>query len=232
MYDICPKTGEPVGIVNDFDLASWVDHPTSNKDRTGTIPFMAIDLLDGGLDCCIPRLYRHDIESFCWVLAYVTVADIEYKNHTIKIFPLSGVDTWFRDGDKRDRDAHISSKRHFHSEYGQDQEVSGRYDHYFNTVQQITRYWSDFHKSLRSKNRRTRPPRPNPRPVRGELVLSEPEADDPAGSLNLLITTVEKLSGENSAREGFAAVKAHLLEAIATPTVLTAGTLNVTSTLV
>lgn len=92
MYGICRKTGEPVGIVNDFDPASWVDHPTSNKDRTGTIAFMAIDLLDGGLDGHIPRLYRHDIESFCWVLAYFTVADIEYKNNIIKISPLSGVD--------------------------------------------------------------------------------------------------------------------------------------------
>ena len=132
MYGICPKSGELAGIVNDFDLASWV---TSGEDRTGTTPFMV-----------------------------VTVADIEYKNHTIKISPLSGVDAWFRNGDNRDRDVHISLKRHFHSEYGQDQEVSGRYDRYFSTIQQNTRYWSDFHKSLQSKNHRTRPPRLDPRP--------------------------------------------------------------------
>jgi hypothetical protein len=57
MYDISAETNNPVGIVNDFDLATWVDHSTTNNDRTGTIPFMAIDLLDGGLDHRIPRLY-------------------------------------------------------------------------------------------------------------------------------------------------------------------------------
>ena len=57
MYGILAKTGVPVGVVNDFDLASWDDHSTTNNDRTGTIPFMAIDLLDGGLDSRIPRFY-------------------------------------------------------------------------------------------------------------------------------------------------------------------------------
>ena len=56
MHDIPSKTGIPVGVVNDFDLAS-VDHSTTNNDRTGTIPFMAIDLLNGGLETRIPRLY-------------------------------------------------------------------------------------------------------------------------------------------------------------------------------
>ena len=47
MYDIASETGEPVGVVNDFDLATRVDH-SANNDRTGTITmFMAID---SGLD--------------------------------------------------------------------------------------------------------------------------------------------------------------------------------------
>src|ERR1700679_4063455 len=103
MYDILIKTGNPVGIVNDFDLAPWVDHPTANSDRTGTIPFMAIDLLDGGLDRRDPRLYRHDLESFAWVLAYVTVAHIQYKGCNITISPIPGVDAWFEDRTTRDR---------------------------------------------------------------------------------------------------------------------------------
>ena len=47
MYDIFHETGDPVGIINDFDFASWIDHSTANNDRTGTIPFMAIELLKG-----------------------------------------------------------------------------------------------------------------------------------------------------------------------------------------
>ena len=83
MYAILAKTGKRIGIVNDLDLATWVGSLTTNNDRTGTIPFMAIDLLNGGLEDRIPRLYRHDLESFSWVLAYITVADIEYKDCTI-----------------------------------------------------------------------------------------------------------------------------------------------------
>ncbi|KAF9649100.1 hypothetical protein BDM02DRAFT_3167171 [Thelephora ganbajun] len=115
MYDMDEKTGDAVGIINDFDLATWVDHSTTNNDRTGTIPFMAIDLLDGGLDSCVPRLYRHDVESFVWVLAFITVASIEYKDGTIKISPLPGVDAWFEDKLQSHRDAHILSKQLFHS---------------------------------------------------------------------------------------------------------------------
>ena len=65
MYDIPSETGVPVGVVNDFDLASWDNHPTKNNDRTGTIPFMAIDLLDGGLETHIVRPTRPlDTDTF------------------------------------------------------------------------------------------------------------------------------------------------------------------------
>lgn len=54
MYDLSAKTDEPVGIVNDFDLAAWVNRLTMNNNHTGTIPFMALNLLNGGLDHCTP----------------------------------------------------------------------------------------------------------------------------------------------------------------------------------
>ena len=57
MYNTSTKTNKPVGIVNNFDLATWVNHSTTNNNRTGTIPFTAINLLDGGLDGHTPRLY-------------------------------------------------------------------------------------------------------------------------------------------------------------------------------
>jgi hypothetical protein len=160
MYDTS-ETNDPVGIVNDFDLATWVDHSATNGDRTGTIPFMAIDLLDGGLDDRIPRLYRHDMESFVWVLAYITVADKEYKDHTINITPLRWVNAWFKDDDQADRDVHINSKELFYSVYGRNRKVAGRYHHYINIVQQMTRYWSDFHQTLRVSNHGALPLLPN-----------------------------------------------------------------------
>ena len=60
--NVSAETVNPVGMVNDFDLATWVDHPATNDDRTGSIPFMTTDSLDGGLDDRIPRLYRHGLE--------------------------------------------------------------------------------------------------------------------------------------------------------------------------
>ena len=57
IYDTPTETGSPVGIVSDFNLATWVDYPTTNNDRTGTIPFIATDLLEGRYDQRALRLY-------------------------------------------------------------------------------------------------------------------------------------------------------------------------------
>ena len=215
MYDFLAGTDKPVGIVNDYDLATWVGHSATNSDRTGTIPFMAIDLLDSRLDDRIPRLYRHDMESFVWVLAYITVANIEYKDCAIKISPPPKVGAWFRDGDQSDRDAHILSKRHFHSEYGQ--QVYDGYFHYLHVVEEIIRYWDDFHQSLRDLEPILQPQwRGLPARVRGQPNASKAEVDNPTSSLKRFITTVEKSLGER-VQEGFAEVKGILLEAIDTP---------------
>jgi hypothetical protein len=220
MYAISANTRDPIGILNDFDLATWVDRSTMNNDRTGTIPFMAIDLLEGGLDRRIPRLYRHDMESFSWVLAYVTVANIEYKDRTIKISPPSGVNAWFKDGDQNNRRAHILLKSYFHSGYGRTQGflVFDRYYRYFKTVQRITRYWSNLHEARIPKAPPLKPTRGR---TRKDSVVSEPEVDDPAGSLRSFIKAVEESLEGAGDKEGFAEVKAHLLEAIETlkPTV-------------
>ena len=220
MYDTSAING-PVGILNDFDLAIWVDHSTTNNDRTGTIPFMAIDVLDGELGDRVPRLYRHDMESFVWVLAYITVAKIEYKDRSIKISPFGGVEAWFKDDDQADRKAHISSKRLLQLEYGGDmQPVSGRYHRYIDIVQRMIWYWFNFHQSLRTRNRGKQPLGPPiPESSRGERVLNEPEDDGPTHSLELFITTVETSLGESDAGEGFAEIKTLLLEAIETQTI-------------
>ena len=69
------KDGKVKGIVNDWDMASILNDagevPTSAaKHRTGTIPFMARDLLVSNPP---PHLYRHDLESFFFVLVWAAI---------------------------------------------------------------------------------------------------------------------------------------------------------------
>lgn len=62
------------GILNDFDLAAVMTDECRSPEkkgweRTGTLPFMALDLLN----FCngeIKRWFRHDLESGTWCLAY------------------------------------------------------------------------------------------------------------------------------------------------------------------
>jgi hypothetical protein len=70
------------GVVNDWDMASHLDDkgevPTSTaRHRTGTIPFMAGDLL---VDKPPVHIYRHDLESFLYILIWAAVHfDIKNK---------------------------------------------------------------------------------------------------------------------------------------------------------
>ena len=58
------------GVLADYDLASWTGHlknhytPTS-RQRTGTPPYMACELLLGESDT---HLYRHDLESLFYIM--------------------------------------------------------------------------------------------------------------------------------------------------------------------
>jgi hypothetical protein len=61
------------GVVNDFDLSHLhgLPRPSGNK-HAGTMPFMALDLLtDEAWEGKVARLYRHDCESFAWVLLWI-----------------------------------------------------------------------------------------------------------------------------------------------------------------
>jgi serine/threonine protein kinase len=58
------------GILNDMDLAVSIGvTSTSSKQRTGTKPFMAINLLRPGPPV---HMYRHDLESMFYVLVWIT----------------------------------------------------------------------------------------------------------------------------------------------------------------
>jgi hypothetical protein len=67
------EKNEIFGVLNDFDLACYVDvteNHLGSKQRTGTRPFMSIDLINPTSP--VKHLYRHDLESFFHVLMFVT----------------------------------------------------------------------------------------------------------------------------------------------------------------
>jgi hypothetical protein len=63
------------GVLNDWDLScmnSEGNQGHAGGERTGTIPFMAIDLLyDDYWQGKVARLYRHDLKGLIWVLPWV-----------------------------------------------------------------------------------------------------------------------------------------------------------------
>lgn len=65
------------GFLIDLDLAKQLDAlpnaaraSVENPRRTGTLMFMAIEILQGSA----PHIWRHDLESFLYVLIYLCVA--------------------------------------------------------------------------------------------------------------------------------------------------------------
>ncbi|KAG1897795.1 uncharacterized protein F5891DRAFT_505686 [Suillus fuscotomentosus] len=70
--------GRFITVLNDFDLSSIEDLLSSIQggpkgfERTGTVPFMALDLLKPeAIAGQVEHVYRHDAESFIWVLAWI-----------------------------------------------------------------------------------------------------------------------------------------------------------------
>ena len=77
-----------VGVLNDWDLATALSAlSTPNTDRTGTVPFMALQLLSTQ---DVPHLFRHDVESFIWVFLWVCGCSDESE----KEVPVAPYQTW------------------------------------------------------------------------------------------------------------------------------------------
>ncbi|KAI0337814.1 hypothetical protein BDW22DRAFT_1363584 [Trametopsis cervina] len=95
------KVGEtPYGVLNDFDLAITPGQSRGLGERTGTMPFVAVDLLcaefwDKG---SIERVYRHDLEGLLWVLAWI-VLRLDASNDFKEALPnhSSNMDLWTAD---------------------------------------------------------------------------------------------------------------------------------------
>lgn len=66
------SNGAVKGVLNDFDLCSVHGRSSRIVERTGTMPFMALDLLtDNAWRGYVEHLYRHDAESILWVIVSI-----------------------------------------------------------------------------------------------------------------------------------------------------------------
>jgi hypothetical protein len=67
-------------VLNDYDLSLLKNTP-SGRERTGTVPFVALSLLTWKAIEGKVHLYRHDVESFIWVLSWVS---LQYENGKLR----------------------------------------------------------------------------------------------------------------------------------------------------
>ena len=105
MYDPVTKRG----VLNDFDLARWSapDRQPNAKDNTGTLPFLALDLLnESSFKGLVRRLYRHDAESFTWCLIYACICMEKDKNGQIGTQSPHPLSPWFENPDSCFRSKH------------------------------------------------------------------------------------------------------------------------------
>ncbi|KAG2102497.1 uncharacterized protein F5147DRAFT_528339, partial [Suillus discolor] len=63
--------GQFTGVLNDYDLSLFQRDSPNSLERTGTVPFMALDLLiPEFMAGKVEHVYAHDAESFIWVLTW------------------------------------------------------------------------------------------------------------------------------------------------------------------
>ena len=82
-----------------FDLARWStkNRKPSAEDNTGTLPFLALDLLtDDPFEGRMRRFYQHDAESFAWCLIYLYLRMGEDHHGQIKTLDHC-LTHWFQD---------------------------------------------------------------------------------------------------------------------------------------
>ncbi|KAG2127932.1 uncharacterized protein EDB93DRAFT_1340894 [Suillus bovinus] len=64
--------GKFTAVLNDYDLSSFKRDGPTGLERTGTVPFMAVNLLTPrAIAGEVEHVYAHDAESFIWVLTWI-----------------------------------------------------------------------------------------------------------------------------------------------------------------
>ncbi|KAF8344019.1 uncharacterized protein EI90DRAFT_3027933 [Cantharellus anzutake] len=93
------KPDTKCGVLVDFDLARLgKQKELSGKDNTGTMPFMALDLLsEKAIIGSVLRLYRHDSESFAWCLIYICICMDKGDDDEILTISPRLLSSWFKD---------------------------------------------------------------------------------------------------------------------------------------
>lgn len=101
MFDVWTRKG----ILNDFDFSSIMDPGSDSpplfdlKYMMGNKPFMALDLLsEEGHSGCLARRYRHELESFTWVLLWATVRRVSVVNGEVEEKWVPPVESWVDSG--------------------------------------------------------------------------------------------------------------------------------------
>ncbi|KAG2051445.1 hypothetical protein BDR06DRAFT_958977 [Suillus hirtellus] len=87
------KSGRLIGVLNDYDLSSLANAvgPQGNE-RTGTVPFMALDLLTKeGQQGKAKYPDRHDLESFMWVFTWIC---FRYRQGVLLLRRSRPLDEW------------------------------------------------------------------------------------------------------------------------------------------
>ncbi|PFH45845.1 hypothetical protein AMATHDRAFT_200217 [Amanita thiersii Skay4041] len=86
------KDGKAYGVLLDFDMAIIItleDRKPSSKQRTGTLPYMACDLLEPSPP---KHVYRHDLESLFYVMLFLTTM---YHNGQMIADAKNPLTAWF-----------------------------------------------------------------------------------------------------------------------------------------
>ncbi|KAG1865761.1 hypothetical protein C8R48DRAFT_705930, partial [Suillus tomentosus] len=77
--------GQFIGVLNDYDLSSFKCDGPRGLERTGTLPFMAADLLTpDAMAGKVEHVYAHDAESLIWVLTWVCLRYELRKNRPLE----------------------------------------------------------------------------------------------------------------------------------------------------
>ncbi|KAG2080319.1 uncharacterized protein F5147DRAFT_591552 [Suillus discolor] len=87
------KDGKRIGVLNDYDLSSLANgQGPQGNERTGTVPFMARELLtEDDQQGKVKHLYHHDLESFMWVFAWIC---LRYREGVFLPRRLRSFDEW------------------------------------------------------------------------------------------------------------------------------------------